>query len=76
MCFRWSYGSMCPNRKGQNILGWITSIINVTLSITDAGLCAGNPCKNGGNCTEEDNDFQCDCVAGYTGKDCSLGKNQ
>ena len=41
---------------------------------SDIDDCAGQPCRNGGNCTDEVNDFHCDCVAGYTGKNCSIGE--
>ena len=41
---------------------------------SDIDDCAERPCQNGGNCTDEVNDFRCDCVAGYTGKTCSVGK--
>ena len=36
--------------------------------------CADGPCKNGGSCTDAVNDFNCSCVPGYTGKNCSIGK--
>ena len=36
--------------------------------------CAGQPCLNGGNCTYRVNDFHCDCLAGYTGKNCSISE--
>ena len=41
---------------------------------SDIDDCAEQPCQNGGNCTDEVNDFGCDCVAGYTGKNCSIGE--
>jgi len=41
---------------------------------SDIDDCAEQPCQNGGNCTDEVNDFHCDCVAGYTGKNCSIGE--
>ena len=36
--------------------------------------CADGPCKNGGSCTDAVNDFNCSCVPGYAGKNCSIGK--
>ena len=35
---------------------------------------ADGPCENGGNCTDAVNDYNCSCAAGYTGKNCSIGK--
>ena len=49
------------------------SFLNYNSDIND---CAEQPCRNGGNCTDEVNDFRCDCVAGYTGKNCSIGKEK
>ena len=40
----------------------------------DIDNCANGPCENGGNCTDAVNDYNCSCVAGYTGKNCSIGK--
>ena len=42
-----------------------TSPLFCTSDIDD---CDERPCQNGGNFTDEVNDFSCDCVAGYTGK--------
>ena len=42
--------------------------------ILDVDECAGQPCKNGGNCTDAVNDYSCDCIGGYTGKNCTGGK--
>ena len=36
--------------------------------------CAVQPCQNGGNCTDAVNDYACNCVAGYSGKNCSVGE--
>ena len=32
--------------------------------------CLGNPCKNGGQCQDGINQYQCLCAVGYTGHDC------
>ena len=40
----------------------------------DIDDCVGQPCQYGGSCTDKVNDFYCDCIAGYTGKDCSIGE--
>ena len=46
-------------------------VFGYNLDIND---CTEQPCQNGGNCTDEVNDFRCDCVVGYTGKNCSIGE--
>ena len=46
----------------------------VTFFFLDINECSPNPCSNGGNCTDKVNDFECSCVAGYAGKNCSQSK--
>ena len=36
----------------------------------DEDDCLNNPCKKGGTCTDEGNDFKCDCQQGWKGKTC------
>lgn len=36
--------------------------------------CKLNPCLNDGVCTDLLNDYECDCVPGYTGKNCGRGE--
>lgn len=43
------------------------------LPFADIDDCLPNPCQHGGNCTDEINDYNCTCAAGYTGKDCEIG---
>jgi len=38
---------------------------------SDIDECAGNPCQNGGVCTNGINSYTCTCAAGYLGDDCS-----
>ena len=42
--------------------------------LSDIDDCAVQPCQNGGNCTDAVNDYTCNCVAGYGGKNCSVGE--
>lgn len=37
-------------------------------------MCEPNPCKNGGTCVRAGNDFDCQCVSGYRGNLCYVGK--
>lgn len=34
--------------------------------------CDSSPCRNGGSCTQEENDFNCSCTPGFTGKTCDI----
>ena len=44
--------------------------------LSDVDDCADQPCQNGGNCTDAVNDFTCNCAAGYSGKNCSVGEDE
>lgn len=41
----------------------------------DIDDCADGPCQNGATCLDGVNAYICTCVVGYTGKNCSVGKN-
>ena len=43
-------------------------------NISDINDCAGNPCENGGSCTDGVNSYSCDCALGFTGDNCETGK--
>ena len=51
------------------------SYANIIDFYVDHDDCSPNPCKNGGTCTDEVNDYRCDCVEGWYGKDCSEGNS-
>uniref|UniRef100_A0A3B4AS37 Delta-like protein n=2 Tax=Periophthalmus magnuspinnatus TaxID=409849 RepID=A0A3B4AS37_9GOBI len=34
--------------------------------------CAGNPCRNGGSCTDMENTYKCTCPHGFYGNNCEL----
>ncbi|XP_041866097.1 hyaluronan-binding protein 2 [Melanotaenia boesemani] len=36
-------------------------------------VCKPNPCKNGGQCIKDGNDFDCVCPEGYRGRFCHVG---
>ncbi|XP_056250580.1 hyaluronan-binding protein 2-like [Seriola aureovittata] len=38
-------------------------------------LCEPNPCRNGGQCVIDGNDFDCQCPPGYRGRFCHVGPN-
>ncbi|XP_054886248.1 hyaluronan-binding protein 2 [Poeciliopsis prolifica] len=38
-------------------------------------VCQPNPCRNGGQCVQEGNDFDCQCPEGFRGRFCHVGPN-
>lgn len=38
-------------------------------------FCPSAPCLSGGNCTNQQGDYSCACVANKTGKNCELTSN-
>ena len=44
-------------------------------SFSDIDDCADQPCENGGSCNDTVNNYTCNCAPGYTGRNCSAGKN-
>ena len=39
---------------------------------TDVDECAGNPCRNGGTCSDGINNFTCSCPPTHMGRTCEL----
>ena len=50
------------------------SSFNALLFLTDINDCADSPCQNNGTCTDLVNDYNCSCIPGYTGQNCTQGK--
>jgi len=48
--------------------------ISLNNSCLDINECASDPCKNGGECKDEINQFTCTCAEGWTGNTCEEGK--
>ena len=48
-------------------------IVVIMIAVTEPDRCNPNPCKNGGKCKflPEKNDYICDCLGNFGGKDCS-----
>ena len=42
---------------------------------TDADECASNPCGNFGTCEDKDNEYSCECAAGFHGVNCETSTN-
>ena len=53
----------------------LKSVLKVVVSFSTAtDFCSARPCENGGNCTNEADDFRCNCTEQWTGKNCSVGR--
>ena len=48
-------------------------IENKTL-FPDIDECASSPCQNGGTCIDSLNAYTCNCIPGYEGDNCEIGK--
>ncbi|KAL7979544.1 hypothetical protein Chor_004702 [Crotalus horridus] len=42
----------------------------------DGDQCDPNPCKNGGRCKDDTNDYVCWCPGGFEGKSCELANGK
>ena len=42
--------------------------------LLDIDECESRPCMNNGICIDEVNKYNCQCMAGYTGLNCEIGK--
>ena len=47
-----------------------------SLFLSEIDDCAEQPCLNGGTCIDSVNDYICNCVVGYTGKNCGVGEDK
>ena len=54
----------------------MTMNITYWVKFVDINECAGDPCLNGGTCTDGVNSYTCSCAAGFTGKDCETSESQ
>ena len=43
--------------------------------LSDIDDCAGNPCQNGGTCSDGVDSHTCTCITGYTGSTCETSKS-
>ena len=68
------------NQQPKSELPWlqwqVTNLSNLWNAFADINDCSDSPCENGGNCTDGLNTYNCSCVAGYTGKNCTTGKQK
>ena len=51
-------------------------LVYIFLMLPDIDDCASNPCENNGTCIDLVSNYTCNCTQGYTGKNCSIGKDR
>ena len=54
-----------------------TIVINqdkIALNFTDIDECISQPCQSNGTCVDEIDDYTCECVDGFRGKNCEESK--
>ncbi|XP_043278473.1 sushi, von Willebrand factor type A, EGF and pentraxin domain-containing protein 1-like [Venturia canescens] len=65
---------VCPDDKTTNDRG-STSLEDCITAPKILDPCLTMPCKNGGNCTSENDNFSCDCPENYLGSTCERRQN-
>ncbi|XP_072041418.1 uncharacterized protein [Amphiura filiformis] len=50
----------------------ISFVYPIGFQLSSGGVCAFNPCENGGRCTAEVSGYTCVCVDGYEGVNCTI----
>ena len=51
-------------------------LVYIFLMLADIDDCASNPCENNRTCIDLVSNYTCNCTQGYTGKNCSIGKDR
>ena len=51
-------------------------LVHLFLMLADIDDCASNPCENNETCIDLVANYICNCTQGYTGKNCSIGKDR
>ena len=59
---------------GLNPCCFPTCLDNIELDKNAARPCDSDPCENGGKCTDDGYDYQCECKVGFYGAKCENGK--
>ena len=68
--FQNDWKSLNPNLAASSLREILQYIDNSFFPQVDINECTNNPCLNGGNCTDQVNEFQCTCPPGWTGSNC------
>lgn len=65
----WTTREAEPSQQPCVLCGCVLICFSSTVAV-----CRANPCRNGGTCVSEENDFECQCPPGYRGRFCHVGK--
>ena len=49
-------------------------VLSTMIFCSDHDDCMPDPCQNGGACTDDINDYTCNCTQGWEGKNCTISK--
>uniref|UniRef100_A0A672YD49 Delta-like protein n=1 Tax=Sphaeramia orbicularis TaxID=375764 RepID=A0A672YD49_9TELE len=68
-------GATCTNTgQGSYTCSCLPGFTGASCEI-QVNECSGNPCRNGGSCTDNDNGYKCTCPPGFYGNNCELSAN-
>ena len=62
----------CIKIGSTRVLKFVTN--PVCVSVFDE--CISSPCKNSGTCYDLLNDYRCECIPGWEGKNCEIPTNE
>uniref|UniRef100_H3CIF1 DeltaD n=2 Tax=Tetraodon nigroviridis TaxID=99883 RepID=H3CIF1_TETNG len=68
-------GATCTNTgQGSYTCSCLPGFTGASCEI-QVNECSGNPCRNGGSCTDNENGYKCTCPPGFYGNNCELSAN-
>uniref|UniRef100_A0A8C6V546 Delta-like protein n=1 Tax=Neogobius melanostomus TaxID=47308 RepID=A0A8C6V546_9GOBI len=68
-------GATCTNTgQGSYTCSCLPGFTGSSCEI-EVNECSGNPCRNGGSCTDNENGYKCTCPPGFYGNNCELSAN-
>uniref|UniRef100_A0A7N8Y1B5 Delta-like protein n=1 Tax=Mastacembelus armatus TaxID=205130 RepID=A0A7N8Y1B5_9TELE len=68
-------GATCTNTgQGSYTCSCLPGFMGASCEI-QVNKCLGEPCHNGGSCTDNNNSYKCTCPPGFYGNNCELSAN-
>ena len=59
---------------GKEIKKNIYKLYTFILYFAEVNECESHPCQNNGSCSDLVNKYSCQCITGYTGSNCEIGR--